>query len=92
MYDRTDAPMGYFLMKGDTMDKILFRDVFNKELKKLDGKKGSNAEVIAKAIVTRAKEGDVRAFETIRDTLGQKPVENIHALIEPPTFVEDVEK
>lgn len=35
----------------------------------------SNAEAIAAALVDKAKAGDVKAFETLRDTIGEKPVE-----------------
>ncbi|WP_165177594.1 hypothetical protein [Desulfovibrio sp. ZJ369] len=34
----------------------------------------TNAEAIAAALVVKAKAGDVRAFEVIRDTVGEKPV------------------
>lgn len=36
---------------------------------------GTNAEVMTLAILKKALSGDVKAFETIRDTIGQKPVE-----------------
>jgi hypothetical protein len=32
---------------------------------------------ICQALLSRAKRGDVRAFEVIRDTIGQKPVDKI---------------
>lgn len=35
----------------------------------------SKAESIAVALVERAEDGDVRAFEAIRDTVGEKPVD-----------------
>ena len=35
----------------------------------------SNAEAIAAALVDKAKAGDVKAFETLRDTIGEKPIE-----------------
>lgn len=37
----------------------------------------SNAEAIAAALVVKAKAGDVRAFEAIRDTVGEKPVNRL---------------
>lgn len=37
----------------------------------------SNAEAIAAALVEKAKSGDVRAFEAIRDTVGEKPVNRL---------------
>lgn len=40
-----------------------------------DGK--TNQEMIAEAIIAKALIGDVRAFETIRDTVGEKPTDNV---------------
>ena len=40
-----------------------------------DGK--TNQEMIAEAIIAKALIGDVRAFETIRDTAGEKPTDNV---------------
>lgn len=37
----------------------------------------SNAEAVTAALVSRAKRGDVRAYQTIRDGLGEKPVEKV---------------
>lgn len=37
----------------------------------------SNAEAIAAALVEKAKAGDVRAFEALRDTVGEKPVNRL---------------
>ena len=34
-------------------------------------------EAICKAICDKAMEGNVRAFESIRDTVGEKPTENV---------------
>lgn len=41
------------------------------------GRDMSNAEAIAAALVEKAKAGDVRAFEAIRDTVGEKPVNRL---------------
>lgn len=32
---------------------------------------------VAAALIDRARKGDVRAFEVIRDTIGEKPVEKV---------------
>lgn len=43
----------------------------------------TNEEAICLALIQRAiEQGDPKAFETIRDTLGQKPTENVHSEIE----------
>ena len=43
----------------------------------LAGKRGNKttAEAVTVALVEKALAGDVRAFEVIRDTIGEKPVE-----------------
>nr|DAH43596.1 MAG TPA: hypothetical protein [Caudoviricetes sp.] len=43
----------------------------------------TNEEAICLALIQRAiEQGDPKAFETIRDTLGQKPTENVRSEIE----------
>ena len=43
----------------------------------LDKKKSTNQEIITAAMVLRAAEGSERAYELIRDTLGEKPVDKV---------------
>lgn len=40
-----------------------------------DGKEVETAEAVGAALVRRALSGDVKAYEVIRDTLGQKPAQ-----------------
>lgn len=40
---------------------------------------GDTQEKITLAQIQKALEGDTRAFETIRDTIGEKPVDKIEA-------------
>lgn len=42
-----------------------------------DGEVMTNAEAITVALIRKAKSGDVRAYQTIRDGLGEKPAEHI---------------
>lgn len=42
-----------------------------------EGEAMSNAEAITVALINKAKGGDVRAYQTIRDGLGEKPAEHI---------------
>lgn len=53
-----------------------------------DGATLTGAEKVAAAMIRRACEGDVRAAEFIRDTVGEKPVEN--AMISTPDFEQAV--
>jgi hypothetical protein len=51
-------------------------------------KKGkTNQQLACIALLNRAKKGDVRAFEVIRDTTGQKAKESVeHTITEPIKF------
>lgn len=42
-----------------------------------EGEAMNNAEAITVALINKAKSGDVRAYQTIRDGLGEKPAEHI---------------
>lgn len=54
------------------------RELLEAALSLPDEERGmSNAEAIAAALVVKAKSGDVRAFEAIRDTVGEKPVNRL---------------
>lgn len=62
------------------------------EMKGKNGETKSGAEALAAQLFKKALSGDVRAFEVLRDTAGQKPVERVQlAEIEPAT-IEEVEK
>lgn len=45
------------------------------------GKKLTGYEMVATALFGRAKEGDVSAFNSIRDLIGEKPTDKINATI-----------
>ena len=45
---------------------------------------------ISTALIQKAAKGDVKAFEVIRDTVGEKPVDKVMN-IEPPVLVDDIE-
>lgn len=56
----------------------------------LGGKTVTNVEAIAAAMVKKAREGDVRAFVEVRDSVGEKPAEHIVSgpTISPETYAE----
>ena len=45
-----------------------------------DGKVMSGAEIISVKLFAKARDGDIRAFEVLRDTVGQKPVERVETV------------
>ena len=51
-----------------------------------DGRKRTRQEVIALALILRAMRGDVRAFEVIRDTIGERPVDQHEVSVTEPDF------
>lgn len=72
-----------------------FREEFEIELAAIirDGK-GNETTVknaITKAAVQKALKGDLRAQEFIRDTIGEKPVENIVVNTADPAIIDEVE-
>lgn len=54
------------------------------------GESMTNAEAVTAALIHRARRGDVRAYTTIRDTLGEKPAERIvsEPSISPEAYAE----
>lgn len=51
--------------------------LLEKEIKTRTGEAMSGAEAISAKLFEKALKGDVRAFEVLRDSAGQKPVEKI---------------
>lgn len=75
--------------------KRTFREEFEIELAAIirDGK-GNETTVknaITKAAVQKALKGDLRAQEFIRDTIGEKPAENIVVTAADPDVIKEVE-
>ena len=59
------------------MLKKISKDQLKRILKEKNNDKDKVDECIARAIVINALQGDVKSFETIRDTMGQKPTDTI---------------
>lgn len=58
-------------------EKKLLKDLLQEALD-TPTKTGNLAVDITNALIKSAKKGNVKAYEVIRDTLGQKPTENIN--------------
>lgn len=58
-------------------EKIILKKLLEVALEK-ETKTGNQAVDITNALIKKAKKGNVKAYEVIRDTLGQKPIENIN--------------
>ncbi len=74
-----------------------FRDVFQalldgKEIIGSDGKKLSGTEALAMKVFQLALKGDLRAFEIIRDTVGQKPIDKVEVSAIDQSVKDDVDR
>lgn len=66
--------------------------LLEKDFKDMSGKKRSGAEAISAELFKQALHGNVRAFETIRSTVGQDPVQKIMVSEVDPDVIAEVEK
>lgn len=66
--------------------------LLEKDIKTKDGKVLSGAEAIAVKQFEKALKGDGRAFELVRDTAGQKPIEKVQVAEVDQSIIDEVEK
>lgn len=57
-----------------------------------NGKKVTGAEVLSVKLFKEAMNGNVRAFEVLRDTAGQKPVERVMISDVEQSVIDEVER
>lgn len=57
--------------------RLALEMLLEKDFKDKNGKIISGTEAVTAKLFEKAMKGDVRAFETLRDTVGQKPVEKL---------------
>lgn len=69
-----------------------FEALLEKEFKGKDGATLSGAEAIAMKQMEKALKGDAKAFEIVRDTSGQKPVEKVMIAEVEQSVIDEVEK
>lgn len=69
------------------MEALLEKDYFDK-----NGKPLSGAQAIAVKQMEKALKGDTKAFEVIRDSAGQKPVEKIVVADVDQAVIDEVER
>lgn len=65
--------------------------LLEKDFKDKDGNVVSGAEAITAKLFQQAMSGNVKAFETLRDTVGQKPVEKIMVAEVDQNVIDEVE-
>lgn len=59
----------------EAFEELLSREYHDREGNKLDG-----TSALAAKVFKQAMDGDLKAFEIIRDTTGQKPVERVETV------------
>lgn len=78
------------LKRGENFrKKRLLKEELEILLEMLDKEGRSNQEKISMALLKKASTGDTRAFEVIRDTIGQKPID-IQQIQEVPMIKDDI--
>ena len=75
--------------------KKLLRECIDELLAKeytSEGKTLTGSEALAVTLMKKAMKGDVKAFEVLRDTAGEKPVEKIMVAEVEQSIIDEVEK
>lgn len=57
--------------------KECFEVLLDKDFKTKDGKIATGAETLALTVFQKAQRGDLKAFELVRDTAGEKPIDKV---------------
>lgn len=66
--------------------------LLERDYKDKNGNVVTGTEAITATLFEQAREGNVRAFETLRDTIGQKPVERIMIAEVDQDVIDEVEQ
>ena len=70
----------------------VFEALLEKEFTDKSGKTATGAEVIAMEQMKKAMKGVARAFELVRDTSGQKPIEKVMIAEVDQSVIDEIEK
>ena len=66
--------------------------LLEKEYSDKNGNFATGAEVISTKLFEQAMKGNIRAFETLRDTVGQKPIDKVMIAEVDQNIIDEVEK
>ena len=69
------------------LEMLMEQDVRDKK-----GNTATGAEAVSMALFQKALKGDVRAFEVLRDTIGQKPIEKVQVAEVDQATIDEVER
>ena len=67
-------------------------ELLNKEITDRNGNKATGAEALATKLFQQAMQGNIKAFEVVRDTAGQKPAERVVVSNIDPDVINQVER
>lgn len=67
--------------------KAMLDYLLEKEIENKKGEKASTQEAISVALIKQALSGNVKAFEVIRDTIGEKPEQNVNLTASNPQII-----
>lgn len=70
----------------ECLEELLEREISDKA-----GNTMTGAEAMAVKVFQQALKGDLRAFEIVRDTAGQKPIERVMVADVEPSVIEEIE-
>lgn len=71
----------------EALEMLLEKDYTDKSGEKIQG-----IDVIATALFKEASKGNVRAFNSLRDTIGQMPIQKIQVSEVDPNIIDEVER
>lgn len=72
--------------------RLALEALLEKEYRGKSGELLSGAEAIALKQMEKALWGDTKAFEVVRDTVGQKPVDKVVLAEVDPEVIDEIEK
>lgn len=72
--------------------RLALESLLEKEYKGKDGKILTGAEAIAVKQMEKALKGDTKAFEVVRDSAGQKPVEKVVVADISQDVIDEIER
>ena len=66
--------------------------LMEQEIKDKKGNVKTGTEAMALAVFQKALKGDIKAFEVVRDTVGQKPIEKVQVAEVDQATIDEVER
>ena len=94
-FTQEEAKKGGIASGESRRRKKLLRECLDELLAKeytSEGKTLTGSEALAVTLMKKAMKGDVKAFEVLRDTAGEKPVEKVMVAEVEQSVIDDVER